>query len=43
MSFAKIALLLNKREDAVRKVLSRTLASLRASYVINSNKRGGIL
>lgn len=32
LSFAEIALLLNKREDAVRKVLSRTLASLRASY-----------
>jgi RNA polymerase sigma-70 factor (ECF subfamily) len=32
LSFPEIAVLLNKREDAVRKMLSRSLASLRASY-----------
>lgn len=32
LSFAEIAVLLHKREGAVRKVLSRTLAFLRASY-----------
>jgi RNA polymerase sigma-70 factor, ECF subfamily len=32
LRFAEIAILLNKREDALRKLLSRTLAFLRASY-----------
>lgn len=32
LSFTEIAVLLNKREDAIRKILSRTLASLRASF-----------
>jgi|SRR5258707_2983976 RNA polymerase sigma factor (sigma-70 family) len=32
LTFAEIAILLNKREDAVRKVLSRALAFLRTSY-----------
>lgn len=32
LSFTEIGVLLNKREDAVRKILSRTLATLRASY-----------
>ena len=32
LSFAEIAVLLHKREGAVRKVLSRALAFLRASY-----------
>jgi RNA polymerase sigma-70 factor (ECF subfamily) len=32
LSFTEIAVLLNRREDAVRKVLSRTLTFLRASY-----------
>ncbi len=32
LRFAEIALLLNKREEAVRKLLSRTLTTLRAIY-----------
>jgi len=32
LRFAEIAVLLNKREEAVRKIFSRTLALLRASY-----------
>jgi RNA polymerase sigma-70 factor (ECF subfamily) len=32
LSFAEIAVLLNKREDALRKMLSRSLASLRTVY-----------
>lgn len=32
LSFTEMATLLNKREDAIRKILSRTLASLRASF-----------
>jgi len=32
LRFAEIAILLNKREDALRKLLSRTLTFLRASY-----------
>ena len=32
LRFAEIAVLLNKREEAVRKVFSRTLALLRAIY-----------
>lgn len=32
LRFAEIAILLNKREDALRKQLSRTLTLLRASY-----------
>jgi RNA polymerase sigma factor (sigma-70 family) len=32
LRFAEIAILLNKREDALRKLLSRTLAFLRTNY-----------
>lgn len=32
LRFAEIAVLLNKREEAVRKIFSRTLALMRASY-----------
>ena len=32
LRFAEIAILLNKREDALRKLLSRTLALLRTNY-----------
>ena len=39
LRFAEIALLLNMREDAVRKISSRTLARLRAIYEQEGRKR----
>ncbi len=40
LRFADIAVLMNKREGALRKLLSRTLATLRATYT-RSVQRGG--
>jgi RNA polymerase sigma factor (sigma-70 family) len=33
LRFAEIAIVLNKREEAVRKLLSRTLSTLRTLYL----------
>ncbi len=42
LPFAEIAVLLNKREDALRKVLSRTLATLRTLYRRSAQEGGSI-
>lgn len=41
LPFAEIAVLLNKREDALRKLLSRTLATLRTLYHQSAAREGG--
>ncbi len=38
LRFAEIAILVNKREEAVRKLLSRTLITLRAIYQLQTTK-----
>jgi RNA polymerase sigma factor (sigma-70 family) len=40
LHFAEIAVLLNKREDALRKLLSRTLATLRKMYKQSAQESG---
>lgn len=40
LRFAEIAVLLDKREDALRKLLSRTLAALRTLYKQPVQERG---
>jgi RNA polymerase sigma-70 factor, ECF subfamily len=42
LPFAEIAVLLNKREDALRKLLSRTLATLRTVYLRSAQEGGSI-
>jgi RNA polymerase sigma-70 factor, ECF subfamily len=41
LPFAEIAVLLNKREDALRKLLSRALATLRTLYHQSAAQEGG--
>jgi len=41
LRFAEIAVLLNKREEAIRKLCSRTIALLRAIY--DQQERGNVL